>query len=125
MENVRLPDHEQMPEKLTELSFTGDTPMILEFVRITGDEGFREVVFKATNQSNKHVESVSMMMSYQDADGMELENQSMQWEGDVIASGESAEIEVAAYFMPEETKKVVGTTDGATFTDATTWETNQ
>jgi hypothetical protein len=118
---IPLPNHDQMPESLPELSFDGDSPMTLEFVRIAGDENFREAVFRATNHTNKVVEALELTMQYLDENGDKLEDQIASASEDPVPPGGTQEFEVAAYFMPDETKTVGAVLESIEFSDASNW----
>lgn len=122
MKGIAIPNAAQMPEKLAELLFEGDSPVTLEFVKVGGDGQFKKAHFKATNHSNKATESLVFLMKYLDADGKVLKDTRTSHSRDDMKAGETVELEATAFFMPEETKSVSATLIEVNFTDASTWK---
>lgn len=119
--DLPVPNHEQMPEALTELTFDGATPLTLEYVKLAGNENFRQAVFKASNHSNKEIRNVSLMMHFLDSDGKELAKNSSFYTGDAIPAGGELEIQAAAFFMPDGTESIRGSIELVEFADASEW----
>ncbi len=118
---IPILNHAEMPEKLTELSFEGDAPVTLEFLEFTGEGGFKKLKLKMTNHANKEASSLYLNIDYLDAAGKKLKDHSTNY-GGVMPAGEKKEIEVAAFFMPEETKSVTTLIKRVGFSDATQWK---
>jgi hypothetical protein len=121
-EDIPVPNHSDMPEQLTELKFEGDRPISVKFDSFTGEKNFQKIKFRVTNHSNKDIESISIKLSYLDANGKELKDFPNTHSGDVIPANESTDIEVTAFFMPEGTKSVDAILRSVEFTDATQWK---
>lgn len=119
--DIPIPNHTEMPEKLAELTFEGDVPVTLEFLEFTGEKGFRKNRFRLTNHSNKEVSSLYLNIDYLDESGKKLKDHATNY-GGVMPAGEKQEIEVAAFFMPEETKSVSVQIRQIHFSDATEWK---
>jgi hypothetical protein len=122
MKEIAIPNAAQMPEKLAELSFEGDAPVTLEFVKIGGEGQFKKAHFKATNHSNKATGSLVFLMKYLDADGKVLKDTRTSHGRDDMKAGETVELEATAFFMPEETKSVSATLIEVNFADASAWK---
>ena len=124
---IPLPQADQMPESIEPLSFEGDVPITIEFVRVQGEGNERRVVYKMTNNTNKGLESLHLQQEYLDAGGEVLDDfpHSQSGYGEMVAAGASEEIEVSAFFMPEETKTVRAAVETARFVDASLWELEQ
>lgn len=121
-EGLPVPNHAEMPEKLAELTFEGPQPVSLEFVRIDREDGFPEAVFNVRNQANKDAASLSIRLVYLDADGKELDDTTSSYNESAIPVGETTEIGLTAFFMPDETQSVRAELTSAEFTDATLWQ---
>jgi len=119
--DIAIPNHAQMPEKLAELSFDGDAPVTLEFLEFTGQEEFKKLKFRLTNHSNKEASTLYLNFDYLDGAGKKLKDHTTNF-GGVMPAGEEKEIEVAAFFMPEETKSVKTMIKQGGFSDATKWK---
>lgn len=119
--DIAIPNHAQMPEKLAALSFDGDAPLTLEFLEFTGQEGFKKLKFRLTNHSNNEASSLYLNIDYLDEAGKKLKDHTTNF-GGVMPAGEEKEIEVAAFFMPEETKSVKTMIKQVGFSDATKWK---
>jgi hypothetical protein len=122
MKEFAIPDAANMPEKLAELTFEGDSPVTLKFVKLGGDERFRKVNFHATNHANKSTDSLVFMVRYLDADGKLLKEARTSHGRDDMKAGESVDLEATAFFMPEETKTVEATVIEVEFADASEWK---
>lgn len=119
--DIAIPNHAEMPEKLAKLSFDGDVPVTLEFLEFTGQEGFKKLKFRLTNHSNKEASSLYLNIDYLDETDKKLKDHATNF-GGVMPAGEEKEIEVAAFFMPEETKSVKTMIKQVGFSDATKWK---
>ena len=119
--DIAIPNHAQMPENLAELTFDGDAPVTLEFLEFTGQEEFKKLKFRLTNHSNKEASTLYLNFDYLDGAGKKLKDHTTNF-GGVMPAGEEKEIEVAAFFMPEETKSVKTMIKQVGFSDATKWK---
>ncbi|MCH7989898.1 MAG: hypothetical protein IID46_12215, partial [Planctomycetes bacterium] len=133
---VVVPSVEKKPMILSPAKFPGhDTPISLEFVKITGEENFREVQFKAINHSDKGIESFEMTLVFLDAGGKKLKDfpssyssptqfgpDGQQTREPAVKKKATKQFEVTAFFMPEETKSVRADLRSVRFVDAETWE---
>lgn len=119
--DIAVPNSDQMPTSLPALAFDGDAPVSLEFLRIGGENGFRRVIVKVTNLSNKDMHSAAMGLAFKDASGKVLKKTESHC-GDMVEAGKSKESEVIAFFMPEETQSVDATLKAVTFADAAGWQ---
>lgn len=115
---------DQMPEIIEPLTFDGDVPLSIEFVRIEGEGDDRKVVYNFSNRSNKDLQMVNLQQYYLDADGNVLDDfpYSHSGFGTMPSAGETQEQTVSAFFMPEETKAVRAELQSARFVDASRWE---
>ena len=121
-DDVMIPERDQRPEQLENLEFDGDTPVMLEFQKFTGDDNFRRLQFKATNHSNKDVEIANLKIEYLDDAQKPLKESSGSNQGKTIPAGDSIELEVAAFFMPDEATGVRATVSHIEFADADEWK---
>lgn len=119
---VPIPNQSEMPEKLAELKFEGDAPVSLKFDSITGEENFRDVKFHVTNHANKDAHLLQLSLVYLDEEGKELKKSPVSHGQDKILAGQEADIEVSAFFMPENTKTVNVVLKSVEFTDASEWK---
>ncbi len=132
---VPLDDHDQMPAEIEELDFGAEeAPIACEFIEIGGEEGFRTVLVDATNHANKDLRELHVQLKFLDDAGEVLDDSSTMHSGDsgfdvgppvAIRAGQSEQIELTAFFMPEETKSVNIRVERAVFCDATSWEADQ
>lgn len=119
---VPVPNHNAMPEQLAELKFEGDAPVSLKFDSITGEENFRDVKFHVTNHANKDAHLLQLSLIYLDEQGKELKKSPVSHGQDKILAGQETDIEVSAFFMPENTKTVKAELKSVEFTDASEWK---
>ncbi len=130
--DVALTHFAEMPAAIEPLDFgTRDEPLECEFVKITGKEGFRQVLVRVTNHTNKDAGAMTLVLEFLDANGEKLEDTFSTYGGNMTAPGggppisvrssESSEIEFVAFFMPEETKSVRFRVNEVNFADATQW----
>ncbi|MEQ9410356.1 MAG: hypothetical protein RIK87_21655 [Fuerstiella sp.] len=120
---IPLPSHEEMPEQLTDLMFEGSTPLSIEFTSLGDEQGFRKISLRVTNHSNKDIHMVQMKLDYLGSDGAVLKDWSASEAGNrvLVAAGQSADIEVTGFFMPDETTSVRAIPESIEFADATEW----
>lgn len=132
LKDIAVPNHDQMPEKIEELSYEGhDAPISVEFVKFLNDDSdFREILVRVTNHSNKDAIDVSCTMVYLNKSGDELDDFPGSLTGEfgadgqmpVAAAGATAEVEATAFSTPEKTKKVRVDLWRIQFSDGSTWE---
>jgi len=130
--DIPVPDARRRPEKLQPLQFTGDAPVSLEFLRISGDGNFKKVELRVKNISNKDIRKIDMRLHYLDASGKELKDWPANATGSfdpqtgqrkpVVEKNGTADVKVTAFFMPDETRSVRLELEGITCADATTWK---
>ncbi len=97
--------------------------MTLKFVNFTGSENFRKLVFRATNHTNKEVETLDLEFKFLDASEKVLKEMPFGgYSGKRIAAGDELESEHAAFFMTEGTKSVEATVSEIEFSDASQWK---
>ena len=138
LRNISVPNHEQMPERLKELSFEGDQPVTLEFKRVSGSDNFRKLDVAVSNKSNKTVIRMSVQCKYLDADGKALptwlqsrnperypDPTSMKEENCTLGPGMTREIEIGGFGMPETTESASYELRFVEFSDATLWQTSE
>jgi hypothetical protein len=128
---VPLPSHQQMPATIEPVQFAGhDAPATLEYVRITGDPGFRKVLTRVVNHASKPIRRLEANLQFRGANGNTLkEDLAHHAINDlttrglklVVGARSTAEIELLAFFMPEETKSVAMKLKRVVFADATDW----
>ena len=127
IDSIALNSFEEMPEQLTELSYPGDSPVSVEFVKFTGQENFRKLQLKVTNHSNKDLQHVNLECKYLDDAGKELKDTNATaspsgMDGRVLVkAGESKNTEVHAFFMPPESAGVSVSPTNVIFADLTEW----
>jgi hypothetical protein len=127
---IPVPNHSRMPERLAELQFEGEAPLTVKFDSLTDENGFPTVRFRATNHSNKGIESIYLDLTWLDANGKELkgepsplgEDTPQVVVGRVLPAGRSDLIEAVPGSIPEGTKTVKAVVHSVEFTDATTWQ---
>jgi hypothetical protein len=117
---VPIPNQNEMPKQLAELKFEGESPVSLKFDSFTGDENFRNIKFHVTNHANKDAETFSLDISYLDANGKVLKD-FPNTHSHIVSANKEADVEVSAFFMPEETKSVKAILKRVEFSDASEW----
>ncbi|WP_339745333.1 hypothetical protein [uncultured Rubinisphaera sp.] len=122
--NLPLTQFEKMPEQVQALEFSGKFPVTYEFLSIDEDNGNKVVRYKITNHSNKDISTFSVMNDYLDANDKKLKDFPHTHSGqrNLVPAGETLEFEMTAFFMPEETTKVVINPWTVNFADNTKWE---
>jgi hypothetical protein len=137
--DIPLTSYAKMPVKITPAKFPGhDTPVSLEFVKITGEDNFRKVQFKLVNHSDKGIDKIDMKLVYLDANGKALKYfpsgysgttqfgpEGQQIQEPAVKKKATKQIEVTAFFMPEETKTVEVELRRVRFVDAETWQASE
>jgi hypothetical protein len=132
LQEIPLVKHEQMPERLEPLKFSGEVPADIEFLEFaTNQFNFKEVRFRVSNRANKNIRMMELEVAGLDAAGKELEKFNHEHLPDDAIGGErawqiapangSASIAVSAFFLPEETSQVQAKVLRMEFTDATQW----
>ena len=112
-----------MPEKLAELKFTGEVPVSLQFVKLAGQTGFRKIQMKATNRTNKDIQSIRVLLDFLGPDGQKLKDGNSSAAGNriLVKTDDTVQIELPAFFMPEAAVSAVGRVESIEFSDATQW----
>lgn len=131
LKDIPVPNADQRPVKLASLQFTGDAPVTLEVLDISRKNNSGKVKLQITNHSNKDLRRIEMRLHYLDASGKELKNWSAQADSrfnprgggrkPVVGKKATAEVEVTAFFMPRETKRVTAELQEVLCSDATNW----
>ena len=121
MNDIVIPNSAKMRERLAELKIEGDSPVTVKFVKLTGDKGFRKILFGVTNHTNKLVEEIDLEVKYLDASGKVLKETRSSLR-DEVPAGDELECEDTAFFMPMETTAVEATVSKITFADASVWQ---
>ena len=121
MNDIVIPNSAKMRERLAELKIEGDSPVTVKFVKLTGDKGFRKILFGVTNHTNKLVEEIDLEVKYLDASGKVLKETRSSLR-DEVPVGDELECEDTAFFMPMETTAVEATVSKITFADASVWQ---
>ena len=136
LNDIPLKSHAKMPVKITPAKFPGhNTPVSLEFIKITGKGNFRKLQFKVVNHSDKGIDSIGMKLMYLDAGGKKLKDFPSEYRGQTqfgpngqqiqepaVKKQATKQIEVTAFFMPETTKSVKAELRKVRFVDAETWK---
>ncbi|GAB5444022.1 MAG: hypothetical protein Fues2KO_43710 [Fuerstiella sp.] len=124
MPAIPLPDHEQMPAELTELSIEGPSPLTFDQVKVKQDGQFRKILANATNQTNKPIHQILVKMDYIDDDGTVLKDFQHSQQGNriLLEAGASDEVEITAFFMPEEATNAKLRPAEIGFADGTRWQ---
>lgn len=124
LSNIPLTEYEKMPEEIQALEFSGESPVSYEFLSIDEENGDKVVRYKITNHSNKDISTFSVTNDYLDASDKKLEDfpHTQSGERNLVPAGETLEFEMSAFFMPEETEKVVIRPWTVNFADNTKWE---
>lgn len=135
LRNISVPNHEQMPDKLMELSFEGDQPVKLEFKRVSGSGNFRDIEVTVTNKSNKTVTNLTVLSKFLDAEGKTPPLKKTRFGSEesssttnaicTLSPGMTREIELAAFDMPEATESASLELKHVGFSDATLWDAGQ
>ncbi|MCH7687068.1 MAG: hypothetical protein IH899_10375, partial [Planctomycetes bacterium] len=134
--DIPLASYAKMPVKISPAKFPGhNTPVSLEFVKITGKENFRKVQFKVVNHSDKGIDSINMKLVFLDTGGKKLKDFPSGYRGPTqigpngqrvqkpaVNKNATKQIEVTAFFMPKETKSVKAELRKVRFVDAETWK---
>jgi len=128
---VPLPAHQQMPESIEPARFDGhEAPATVEVVGIVGDPGFRKVRARVINHSNKPLRRLEGTLRFRDAAGKLLKedptnynNSDLSGEGAALIAHpmSQADIELLAFFMPQETNSVSISLQRVVFADTTDW----
>ena len=133
--NISVPNHEQMPERLKELSFEGDQPVTLKFKQISGSGNLRDLEVTLTNKSNKTLTNLTVLCNYLDADGKappveetRFGSTQTSFTSDVtctLGPGMTREIEIGAFDIPEATESASLALKHVGFSDATLWDASE
>ena len=126
---VPLARHAEQPAELTPLSFTGETPIAIEFVRFTERGDFPKVELRIANTSNKVVQNANATFVYLNAAGSELEDfphmltGEFDFEGQkpLADAGAAVTQETQAAFAPADTASLRFRIDQVTFVDGSEW----
>lgn len=132
LKDIPVPGRDRRPEKLDPLKFAGTAPVTIENRGVDGKGNFKKVKLRVKNRSNKDIKQIDLRLHYLDASGKELKN----WPGNargsfdfdaggwapVVKAGKTAEVEVTAFFMPAETKRVEVTLEEVLCADTTRWK---
>lgn len=121
---IPLPDHDQMPVELTELTIQGERPLTIETKEIRQDGQFRKIVAQASNQTNKAIHRIRVKLEYTDDSGKVVKDFQHSQQGNriLLEPGASDEIEMTAFFMPDEATGVKLSALAIGFADGTEWE---
>jgi hypothetical protein len=131
LRGAALARHAEMPEKIEDLSFDGDAPIEVSFVRFKDKGGqFPMALLRTSNRSNKDALQIHAQFNYVDRQGKTLKDFphtisgtfDMNGRQPVVRSGASPEVESTAFFMPEQTAGIVVTLNRVEFVDGTSWE---
>jgi hypothetical protein len=131
MEDIPLPSHAKMPEKLEPAMFPGhEVPVTVEFVKLGEKDIGRDVQLRVTNHADKDIRVIELKFEYLDAEGKVVgewsHNKLMRTPGSetnpiVVAKHATTVSEVQAPFIPDETERVGVTVLRVGFIDATQW----
>lgn len=121
---IALESHGQMPEAIEPLKFEGDQPITVEFVEFKGSGDSKEIVLRVANHTNKDLAMVHLQLNYFDASDNKLDDSPHGHSGgrSFVAAGDTEDIEVSTFFMPDNTESIRVDVKSATFADATEWE---
>jgi len=133
LRDVALASASQQPVSIEPANFPGhDCPVTVEFVEFRGEPDFRKLLLRVTNHADQDIRNLSMLMEYFDAAGEKLKDWPASESGTTdMDTGEispcvekqvTAELEVAAFFMPDETESVKVTPTEIEFSNATVWQ---
>lgn len=105
---IPLQHASEMPESIEPLTFAGDMPVTLTYLRIQKDQFQNEnYVVEAVNHSNKDLSFVHVNVFFLDANGAELGSFPHSQGGfPVVAANATGEIEVSTFFAPEGTVSI-------------------
>ncbi len=120
---IPLQHAHEMPETIEPLTFTGDAPVTLTYLRTQEGDFQSEYVIEVANHSNKDLSFMEINIHYLDAQGAELDwfpHPEMGFP--VVAANETTEIEVSTFFAPEGTASIRPELREVRAADATTWK---
>lgn len=127
---IPLARYDQQPERLEPLSFDGDAPLTVDFVRFTERGDFPKVELRLFNSSNKEAVSAQATFVYFDGNGIELESFPHSLSGEfsfdgtqpLARAGATTTQEAVAFFVPPRTASITVRVDAVSFADASQWE---
>lgn len=124
---ITLTKSDQMPEAVPELKFEGDTPVTISFDGFEGSGRNKQIKLTATNHANLPVSMMGLKLEYLDGDGKVIDDSPHGHGGqrEMIPAGESMELQVSSFFMPEGTNSVRVTTRTAQFADNSVWNADE
>ena len=130
--NLPLAQAADQPEAIAQATFDGEAPASIEYLELAGEENFRKLKVRIINHSDLAIRALDLRVVFLGADGQEIENspsshsESSDFETGrptaVVEAGATAEAEVMAFFMPDETKDVRITVEGVQFVNSTRWQ---
>ena len=129
LEGIPLARSAEQPEHITPLTFPGEAPITIDFVRFVERGDFPKVELRVSNVSNKVTQSVSTTFVYLSAAGKEIEtfphllSGEFDFEGQHPLADEGATVthETQAAFAPANTASIRVRIDEVTFFDASDW----
>jgi hypothetical protein len=135
-ENIPLPAHGSMPERIEPAEFAGhEAPVTVEFVSLGGKAPFQTAQLRVTNHSNKDIRMLGLKLNYLAADGQRLggwdnldEHGAMSSarrggaaKAVLVAKSSKSVIEVNAPFLKDGTQTIAVTVCTVGFADAESW----
>lgn len=120
---IPLAHHDDMPAALPDITFEGDAPIAIRFVRMESKHNDTSAVFQWTNQSNKDIHELVFQLSFLDKDGKVLKEQENTQPGNriLLRYQQSEETSLLGHFAPEGTASAQVTVKQVTFADTTQW----
>jgi hypothetical protein len=122
----------QQPVTRTELHFAGTTPLKVGVLNISGEQPFRKLNLRVTNESNKDIRCVFCTLNYADQTGRIVKDHSTslsaplhQSQGPplLVARKSTTETEATAFFAPDNLASTTVTVQQVVFADGTKWTT--
>ncbi len=133
LDGLPLPGAAGMPEKLVPVNFTGhDTPVSVEFVRITSPRFPAKAQFRVVNHADKDVRFVGLKLTYLSSSGKVVgEWPHASYSGPtpqdrkeprfVVTRNATALVEMDTPFLPDGAQSIRTELNKVVFSDATEW----
>lgn len=130
--DIPLEHFAEQPARLEPLAFSGSAPVAVEFVGFgdRSDPSFPKVLVTVSSQCNLEATDSTVTFEYIDASGTVLKDFPHNLTGEFTFEGtaplalvdQTSQLEITAFFMPEETVSIRTRVEAVKFVNGTTWE---
>ncbi|MGI9470262.1 MAG: hypothetical protein ACR2NZ_01935, partial [Rubripirellula sp.] len=124
---VQLADAKRQPRALAKLDYSGHrAPISVTVKGVKKENVFNKVSLKLTNHSNKDITTIRFELQYVDDAGETLKTHqnsesSHDLDNPLVPRDQTADVEVTAFFMPDEASEVLFALQSIMFSDGTNW----